>query len=128
MSLDWQADVIDFHEKFCPERIGTTPTIPWGRINLLMTLIMEELDELDDAITRNDLPGVADAMGDLIYVTLGCATTCGIDLRPVWNAIQAANMAKAGGSNREDGKVMKPPGWRPPDIAAILANQGRLTR
>jgi hypothetical protein len=48
----------------------------------------------------------------------------GIDLRPLWVAVQAANLAKVGGSKRADGKVLKTPGWVPPDIAGLLRQQG----
>lgn len=33
-------------------------------------------------------------------------------------------MAKLGGPRRADGKVMKPIGWRPPDIEGVLNRQG----
>jgi hypothetical protein len=69
---------------------------------------------------------VADGIVDAIYVLIGAAITYGIDIRPVWQAVHAANMAKEGGATREDGKVQKPPGWQPPDIAGILAAQGPL--
>lgn len=50
-----------------------------------------------------------------------------IDLPDVWEAVQAANMAKEGGGTREDGKILKPPGWQAPDIAGILADQKPLS-
>ena len=48
-----------------------------------------------------------------------------IDVRPVFEAVHAANMAKVGGGVREDGKVLKPPGWQPPDVEAIIEAQQR---
>lgn len=84
----------------------------------------EELDETLQAMCRDDLPAIADGLADLIYVALGTAIAYGIDLRPVWSAVHAANMAKIGGPTREDGKVLKPEGWQPPDIKGILERQG----
>jgi len=38
----------------------------------------------------------------------------------------ASNMAKEGGKTRADGKVLKPEGWRPPDIRFEIDRQGRF--
>jgi predicted HAD superfamily Cof-like phosphohydrolase len=86
----------------------------------------EELAETEQAMFADDLPAIADGLADLIYVAIGTAVAYGIDLRPVWAAVQAANLGKLGGTVREDGKRMKPPGWKPPDVAAILAGQSPI--
>jgi len=85
----------------------------------------EELREFGEAARHRDLPEIADALADLIYVTLGTAITYGIDLRPVWDEVQRANMAKVGGPKREDGKQLKPEGWEPPNIKKAL-QQGNI--
>lgn len=90
---------------------------------LRIRLIEEEAAEFADAVRREDMAAVADALADLLYVTLGAAETWGIDLHPIFAAVHEANMAKLGGGYREDGKVLKPEGWRPPDVAALLARQ-----
>jgi len=127
MSSDWFADVLDFNRKF-GAHIGCTPSIPPLAILILkLKLCHEELYELVDAMSKDRSPaGVADACADLIYVTLGAAQACGIDLRPVWDAVHASNMAKVGGGEREDGKILKPPGWQRPDFQGILAKQPPL--
>lgn len=43
-------------------------------------LIAEELQELAEAIAASDLVEIADALGDIIYVTYGAAITFGMDL------------------------------------------------
>lgn len=122
---DWYRDVLAFHEKFCPHLIGERPGVPtFGALDLRMSLIQEEFDELGNAAAKGDIPGVADACADLIYVVAGMAVTYGIDLRPIWAAVQAANMAKEGGGSRSDGKILKPPGWQAPDIEGVLREQG----
>jgi predicted HAD superfamily Cof-like phosphohydrolase len=60
-------------------------------------------------------------MCDLLCVVYGTAAEFGIDLAPFWQEVHRTNMAKAGGPIREDGKRLKPSGWRPPDIAGVLA-------
>jgi predicted HAD superfamily Cof-like phosphohydrolase len=34
--------------------------------------------------------------------------------------VHRANLAKAGGPRRADGKLLKPPGWQPADVTAVL--------
>lgn len=117
-------DVLAFHRKFCPNLIGTVPAVPEViDVALRLALIREEVKELYDAAMNDDLPGVADGAIDLIYVVLGMLVSYGIDPVGPWNAVQAANMAKVGGGMRPDGKIMKPQGWKPPDIAGILNRQ-----
>lgn len=121
------ADVLAFHRKFrCV--IGETPAVPAeGTAHLRSELITEEYQELLSALMRGDLAGVADGALDLIYVVLGTLASYGIDPGRPWQAIQAANMAKENGGTRDDGKVMKPPGWVAPDIGGILRDQRPLS-
>lgn len=124
MSLDWTQDVLDFHEKFgahIGERAGFPDASTFG---LRLKLVREEYTEFMLALMRRDLAEVADGALDLVYVVIGTLVTLGIDPRPIWNEIQRANMGKEGGGKREDGKILKPPGWTPPDVAGILKSQG----
>lgn len=124
MRNDMFADVLAFHRKFCSDLIGTTPAEPDPTaIHIRKELIREEINELFDAMTDGDLPGIADGIADAIYVLIGAAVTYGVDLRPVWDAVHRANMAKTGGGRREDGKILKPRGWIAPDIKGILEHQ-----
>lgn len=105
-------DVLAFHEKFNSD-IGEYPNIPTLDVQKLrIKLIKEETKELKDALQKKDVPEVADALADLLYVTFGTAIACGIDIRPVWDEVQKANMAKEGGGKRDDGKIMKLAGWQ----------------
>jgi predicted HAD superfamily Cof-like phosphohydrolase len=109
-------DVLKFHKQFgC--LIQTSPGFPDEKnIVLRKDLIKEELFELLRSIARKDVENTADAIADLIYVLIGTAIAFGIDLRPVWEEVQRANMDKYGGKKRCDGKQLKPNGWVPPDI------------
>lgn len=127
MSSSWQADLVEAHRLLCPEQIGTTPAMPDEDVTMLrLRLVDEEHDEFRDAMLNDDIPGVADALTDMIYVILGTAVAMGIDLSVIWDAVHASNLAKAGGVRRADGKFMKPISWVPPDIAGILASQRPL--
>lgn len=116
-------DVTAFHVA-CDVPILSTPTIPSPeRVELRMELIREEVNrELLPAMAAADLPEIADAMADSIYVIVGAAIEYGIPLAKIWELVQSANMAKADPitgkvRKREDGKVLKPDGWISPNIA-----------
>lgn len=87
-------------------------------------LIREEVKELEDAVASRDLVGIADALGDLEYVVNGMALGCGIDLPAVVREIHRSNMTKLGQDGkpiwREDGKVLKGPGYEEPDLEKVL--------
>ena len=87
--------------------------------------ICEELLEMLIAFKNRDAAEFADGVADTIWVLMGLAIACGVDLRPVWAEVARSNMAKLDGPRRADGKLLKPEGWTPPDIASAL-KQGRL--
>ena len=126
--IDMVEDVLDFHRAIdAIHHIGSTPSVPRDQVRLLKwCLVREEFEELEQAVSSDDVVGVADACADLIYVVIGLALAYGIDLRPVWRDVQKSNLAKSNGPQRADGKRMKPAGWVPPDVAGILARQTSL--
>src|SRR5688572_30422259 len=83
---------------------------------------MQALDmlsiEIDHDIQRELIVKVADGLADLIYVEIGTALQLGIPLDRVWAEVHLSNMAKVadGVRLREDGKILKPEGWEPPDV------------
>tara|TARA_S200000501_G_scaffold174492_1_gene164202 strand:+ start:1751 stop:2131 length:381 start_codon:yes stop_codon:yes gene_type:complete len=91
---------------------------------LRLDLIEEELDELHYAIDNKDLVEVADALTDLLYVIYGAGHAFGIDLDECFKEVHASNMSKLGPDGkpikREDGKVLKPDTYFPPDLKNIL--------
>jgi len=107
-----QQQITDFMIKAgqdCPER----PVMPSVVVReLRYNLIREELSELSEAFCKNDLVEVADAIADLLVVTIGCAVACGIDIQPVWDEVHRSNMSKfIDGYKREDGKWVKGPSY-----------------
>ena len=114
------ADVRSFHEKFGVP-ILREPTIPSeGRVKLRADLIHEESAECTWAIETCNLIEIADGIADTIYVCVGAALEFGIPIVDVWEEVQRTNMLKVGGARRVDGKILKPEGWEPPRIGAIL--------
>lgn len=126
-------DVEQFHV-VTETPVAVAPAWPADeRVDLRVELITEEVNrELLPAIARRDLVETADAIVDSIYVLVGAALEFGIPASAVWDAVQSANMAKASlqpdGTRkvirRPDGKIMKPEGWTPPDIADVLRRHG----
>jgi predicted HAD superfamily Cof-like phosphohydrolase len=72
-----------------------------------------------------DLVAILRELADNQYINGGTANVYGLPLTATFEAVHAANMAKLwpDGAPRRDeyGKVLKPAGWTPPDIAAVLA-------
>lgn len=124
MIRDMYIDVLDFHRKFgC--HVGGRPGQPsMGTAILREKLLREEFEETVKAMNEGNIPGVADGVVDLIYVALGLAVSYGIDVRPVWAEVHAANMRKVGGGTNALGKILKPEGWVGPDIEGVLRAQG----
>lgn len=89
-------------------------------LRLGMELIREEFGELQDAWAKHDPIETADAIGDLVWVLCGFSARLGYNLDAIWEEIKRANYKKVGGPRRGDGKLMKPPGWEPPDVEGAL--------
>ena len=107
------------------QEVRTKASFPNDKITKLrIDLIREELSELEEAIEKKDIKEVADALTDILYVTYGAGHAFGIDLDECFQEVHASNMSKLGENgrpiHREDGKVMKGPGYFEPDLEGIL--------
>lgn len=121
-----QQRLIDFHQKAqgvgAKAGIGTVPTIPTNQ-ELRADLIMEEAEELSTAILDGNLIEMIDGASDLLVVVFGTMVEAGVDIQPFFDHIMDTNDAKTEASVcvvREDGKLLKPDGWEPPDIQGLL--------
>jgi predicted HAD superfamily Cof-like phosphohydrolase len=126
MGTDFQALVRNFHEAH-GGRVRDVPKEPGvAERQLRHRLIAEEATEVLDALRIGTLAEVAHETVDLIYVLCGAAVAFGIDLAPIFEEIHRANLAKVQGGRivSTNGKIQKPPGWTPPDVAAVLRKQG----
>ena len=101
----------------------------------LRNFMLECLDQVDvpkklnkDGWTDEEiLVEQYDGLADAIYYMYDFAGRHGVNLDLLLDEIHQANMNKKFPDdtfhNREDGKVLKPPGWKEPDIFAILNKQ-----
>jgi predicted HAD superfamily Cof-like phosphohydrolase len=88
-------------------------------------LIKEEYKELRDAVKAKDEVEILDALIDIMVVTVGAAHAMGYDAEGAWNEVMKTNFAKIDPETgavrrREDGKILKPEGWKAPELAPFL--------
>jgi len=69
-----------------------------------------------------------DAFVDIWYYSLNCMAKKGVNLSSIFNLVHNANMAKRDPQTgkfikRADGKIIKPKGWRAPNVSAEIRKQ-----
>jgi len=118
-----QKMVQEFHEKYgAPSQ--STPTMLTPKASLRRArLIVSEAAEFVEHADKGDLVEMVDALADILVVTYGTAVEMGVDLEPVFREVHRSNMSKNGGMDA-GGKILKGPGFSPPDILAELRKQG----
>ena len=119
------AEMVDEFNRAFGIQTRETPGLPSGDIEALRSeLIREEYEEWKLAAEDGDIVEMARELADIVYVVYGAALAYGINLDAVISAIHQANMRKLGPDGRpvwrEDGKLMKPKGWVPADVASVL--------
>ncbi len=94
-------------------------------------ITIESRVEEDGALKTPDIALMADALGDIDYVTQGAALVFGIPLNAVGIEIHASNMSKLGADGqpiyREDGKILKGPNYFKPNIGTVLSMHSDAT-
>ena len=108
------------------QEVRTKASFPKDKITKLrIDLIKEELSELEEAIEKQDIKEVADALTDILYVTYGAGHSFGIDLDKCFAEVQNSNMSKLGLDGKpitnEHGKVMKGPKYFKPNLSKFVA-------
>lgn len=114
----------DFMEAFGQEVLHI-PTMPDFNLSALrLDLIEEEVQELRDGLGKKSMLEIADALTDILYVVYGAGHAFGIDLDDCFHEVHSSNMTKLGADGRplyrEDGKVMKGPNYRAPDLTKFV--------
>jgi predicted HAD superfamily Cof-like phosphohydrolase len=96
---------------------------------MYLSLIDEEYGELVEAVNNNDRVEQLDALVDILVVTMGAIRAAGWNGEAAWKEVMATNFAKIDPSTgkvrkREDGKVLKPIGWRAPNLQQFVGEDG----
>jgi NTP pyrophosphatase (non-canonical NTP hydrolase) len=108
-------------EKFMQACDQTTDNWNVEQFNLYVNLIEEEFSELKVAVKDCNPEEIVDALTDILVVTIGAAHSMGCDIEGAWKEVMRTNLAKIDKETgkvrkREDGKVLKPEGWQPPNL------------
>lgn len=103
----------------------TTDEFNIDQFILYFDLIKEEFEELSEAMAAGDTIEVLDAIVDILVVTIGAGHSIGADVEGAWQEVMKTNFAKIDPETgkvrkREDGKVLKPEGWTPPELNSFI--------
>jgi predicted HAD superfamily Cof-like phosphohydrolase len=95
---------------------------------MYVRLINEEHQELLEATLSEDRLEQLDALIDILVVTIGALHSFGADAEGAWKEVMQTNFAKIDRETgrvrkREDGKVLKPQGWEPPNLKPFLKHK-----
>ena len=119
--------------KACEQTVGESNE---DQFKLYLKLIKEEYNELLEAQGLNqnldrigylpvDKVETLDALIDIMVVTIGALQSLGVDAEGAWKEVMSTNFAKIDSltgrvRKREDGKVLKPTGWQPPQLSKYI--------
>ena len=111
--------------KACDQTVGEFNVEQFG---LYTKLIEEEFKELGVAVNDADKVETLDALIDIIVVTIGALHSMGADVEGAWKEVMSTNFAKIDHETgkvrkREDGKVLKPVGWVPPNLEPFVKGE-----
>ena len=117
--------LLEFNEAFEIPKLETPNLGPKELIELRIKLLEEEVREYAEAARSGDLVEVLDALADIGYILAGTIINHGMQgiYDDAFNEVHRSNMAKLVDGKvlrREDGKVLKPEGWQPPQLAQFL--------
>jgi predicted HAD superfamily Cof-like phosphohydrolase len=106
-----------------------TPSVPQKTVSdqaiLYKKLIKEEVEEFWEAEAVSDDVEELDACFDMIWVIVGYMKSRGWDCEAAWDEGAKSNLSKIDPTTgfvrrREDGKILKPEGWQPPDFSKFV--------
>lgn len=106
------------------QNVGQAPAFPDDKERCLrIKLLEEEFNEYLHGESKDDLENIAKELADIVYIVCGTAISYGIPLDRVFDEVHRSNLSKLVDGKpirRDDGKILKPEGWTPPDIKKIL--------
>ena len=105
------------------------PSVPQQMVSdqaeLYKKLIKEEIEEFWEAEAVSDDVEQIDACFDMMWVIIGYMKSRGWDCEGIWDEGAKSNLSKIDPDTckvirREDGKILKPEGWKPPDFTRFV--------
>ena len=94
---------VKIHDKIQKNLFDDDPKLVKYRLDL----ILEEANELKDAIEKKDIKEVVDALSDLLYVTYGAGASFGINLDESFDIVHDSNMSKLCNTEEEAIKTVE---------------------
>lgn len=115
-------------EKFMRACDQTVDNWNVDQFELYTKLIDEEAGELETAIVSGDRVEMLDALTDILVVTIGAIHSMGADAEGAWREVMRSNFSKIDKETgmvrkREDGKVLKPIGYSPPELSPFITKK-----
>ena len=109
-------------EKFMRACEQTVGEFNEAQYQLYCNLISEEFNEL---VASDNKVDDLDALIDILVVTIGAIHSLGANAEGAWKEVMSTNFAKIDKQTgrvrkREDGKVLKPAGWTPPNLEPFV--------
>jgi predicted HAD superfamily Cof-like phosphohydrolase len=117
--------LLEFNDAFEIPKLESPGLSSKEMIELRIKLLREEVEEYAEAALSGDLVEVLDALADIGYILAGTIINHGMQniYDDAFDEVHRSNMAKLVDGKvlrRDDGKVMKPEGWQPPQLAQFL--------
>jgi predicted HAD superfamily Cof-like phosphohydrolase len=91
-------------------------------------LVAQGLDDDHERVGEVDPVETVDALIDILVVTIGALHSMGADAEGAWKEVMRTNFSKIDIKTgkvrkREDGKVLKPLGWVPPNLVPFITKE-----
>lgn len=124
--MRWESDRLKEFNRAFEIPFSNAPTLGSAEMaELRIRLLEEEIAEYAEAVRGGDLVEVLDALGDIAYILAGTILNHGLQevVDDAFIEIHRSNMAKLVDGRvlkRDDGKVIKPEDWSPPDLVQFL--------
>tara|TARA_B100001996_G_scaffold81182_1_gene59901 strand:- start:57 stop:482 length:426 start_codon:yes stop_codon:yes gene_type:complete len=117
--------LLEFNDAFEIPKLESPGLSSKEMIELRIKLLREEVEEYAEAALSGDLVEVLDALADIGYILAGTIINHGMQhiYDDAFDEVHRSNMAKLVDGKvlrRDDGKVMKPEGWQPPQLAQFI--------
>jgi predicted HAD superfamily Cof-like phosphohydrolase len=107
------------------QHVPVKPVGETDQSKLYKKLIDEEYQEFLEAFYTDDTAEEIDACFDMMWVIIGYMKSRGWDCENIWDEGAKSNLSKIDPQTglvkrREDGKILKPEGWKPPDFTKFV--------